>query len=114
VLGVTSDTQKQLRGFRAAHHLPFTLLSDPMLLSKDALGVPVCSKRAYLSTTAVHPTLVTLPKKAFTQPAMYLWRGTELVYEWKQVEKLRNLFGANGRPSPAQILELTRKHTQAG
>ena len=33
----------------------------------------------------------------------------ELIYEWRQIETLRNLFGANGRPSPAQILDLTKR-----
>jgi len=32
-----------------------------------------------------------------------------LVYEWRQTETLRNLFGANGRPDEAQMLEITRE-----
>jgi hypothetical protein len=109
VLGLTSDSQSQLREFRTAHGFPFTMLSDPMLLSGEALDVPISTKKGYLSALALHPVLLQLPKKAYLQPAFFVWRGSELAYQWRQVEKLRNLFGANGRPSPEQILEVVRK-----
>jgi hypothetical protein len=106
---VTSDSQEQIRTFRKKYGVPFTMLSDQMLLSADALDVPISSKKGYYATLAIHPVLRHLPKKAFLQPAFFVWKGSDVVYEWRQVEKLRNLYGANGRPSPAQILDDTRK-----
>ncbi len=108
VLGVTSDSQAQVAAFHQSLGLPFTLLSDPQLQSADVLGVPVSSAKSYLSTLAVHPVIRELPKRGFLQPAFLVWNGEKLVYEWYQVEKLRNLFGANGRPSPKQILEIVQ------
>jgi len=107
VIGLTSDSVAQLHDFREKYSLPFDMLSDPMLLAGEALDVPISSKTGYLGALSVHPVLRHLPKKAFLQPAFFVWSGTELSYEWRQVEKLRNLFGANGRPSPEQILEIT-------
>ena len=107
-MGVTSDSQEQLHTFQRTHAQPFTMLSDPTLISAEHLNLPVSTQKTYWSTLAIHPVLRHLPNKAFLQPAVLLWSGTELVYQWHQVEKLRNLFGANGRPSPEQILDLTR------
>ncbi|MEE2750146.1 MAG: redoxin domain-containing protein [Myxococcota bacterium] len=106
VLGVTSDSQAQVGAFHQALGLPFTLVSDPLLQSAQVLGVPVSSAKSYFSTLAVHPVIRELPKKGFLQPAVLVWKEEALVYEWYQVETLRNLFGANGRPSPQQILEI--------
>ena len=109
VIGLASDSEEQLRDFRRKHDLPFTMLSDPMLLTAENLGVPVPSKKGYLGSLSLHPVLRHLPKQAFLNPAFFVWKGSEIVYEWRQVEKLRNLFGANGRPSPQQILEVTQE-----
>ena len=108
MLGVSSDSQAQVEAFHTNLALPFTLLSDPQLLSAEVLDVPVSSSKSYLSTLAVHPVIRHLPKKGFLQPAFLIWKGNDLVYQWFQVEKLRNLFGANGRPSPQQILEVVQ------
>ncbi len=109
VVGLAADSPAQLAAFRHAHDLPFVMLSDPMLHSGPALGVPISSRTGYTGALAVHPVIRHLPKKAFLQPATFVFRGQDLLYEWRQVEKLRNLFGANGRPSPAQILTLTQQ-----
>ena len=109
VVGLASDSTDQLSAFRAKHVLPFLMLSDPLLHSAEALDVPISSRTGYTSALAVHPVIRHLPKKAFVQPAFFIFEGQELIYEWRQVEKLRNLFGANGRPSPTQILELTQQ-----
>ena len=109
VLGVASDSQAQLSELRTGYELPFTLLSDPMLLARDVLDTPISTKKSYLGTLAIHPVIRHLPQRAFHQPALFIWRGPELIYQWRQIETLRNLFGANGRPSPAQILELTQQ-----
>ena len=94
--------------------LSFTQLSDPMLRSAEVLDVPISSTSGYLATLTVHPSLIKLPKRAFTQPAIFIWRGTELVYQWRQSETLTNLLGARGRPSSAQILTLTREAMAGG
>jgi len=107
VIGLASDTEAQLHEFRADHDLPFEMLSDPMLITGEALDVPISSKKGYLGALSLHPVIRHLPKKAFLQPAFFVWSGRELRYEWRQTEKLRNLFGATGRPSPEQILALT-------
>ena len=109
VVGLASDSTAQLSAFRQKYALPFLMLSDPLLHSAEALDVPISSKTGYTGALAIHPVIRHLPKKAFVQPALFIFRGQELRYEWRQVEKLRNLFGANGRPSPAQILELTHQ-----
>ena len=108
IIGLASDTPEQLATFRDTYALPFDMLSDPMLHSGDVLDIPISSKKGYLGALAVHPILRHLPKTAFLQPAFLIWTEGALKYEWRQVEKLRNLFGANGRPSPAQILEVTQ------
>ena len=107
VVGLASDSVAQLSDFRERHAPAFDMLSDPMLHAGEALDVPISSTTGYLGALALHPVLRHLPMKAFLQPAFLVWKGTELHYEWRQVEKLRNLFGANGRPSPQQILEIT-------
>jgi hypothetical protein len=109
VLGIASDTEEQLHKLRAKHDFPFTMLSDPMLLSADVLDVPVSTKTSFLSVLGLHPVVRHLPKKAFLQPAFFVWKGTELVYEWRQTETLRNLIGACGRPDEEQVLEITRQ-----
>ena len=109
VFGIATDTQKQLSDFRIALDLPFTMLADPLLSSAKALDIPVSSKTSYATSLALHPMLRHLPKQAFLQPVFLLWRGKEQLYAWRQTEKLRNLFGANGRPSPQDILDITER-----
>jgi hypothetical protein len=109
VIGLSSDNQEQLQKLRDAQEFPFTFLSDPMLLAAPSLKIPISSKKSYLGALAVHPIILELPKKAFHQPSLLIWQGSELGYEWRQTERLRNLFGAKGRPSPAEILDLTQR-----
>ena len=101
--------QAQLQKLRDTHALPFTLLSDPTLESAEPLGMPVSTRAAYLSALALDPVVRKLPQKAYLQPALFVWRSAALVYAWRQTETLRNLLGAKGRPSPKQILDLTRQ-----
>jgi len=108
-LGIATDTQEQLSDFRIALDLPFTMLSDPLLSSAKELQIPVSSKRSYATSLPLHPVLRHLPKHAFLQPAFFLWRGSKQLYAWRQTEKLRNLFGANGRPSPQDIFDITER-----
>ena len=105
---------ESVAGLLAEHEDLQQQLSDPALRSVDSLGVPISSTAGYLATLAVHPSLMGLPKRAFTQPALFIWRGTELVYQWRQSETLTNLFGARGRPSPTQILTLAREAMGGG
>jgi hypothetical protein len=109
VFGIATDTQEQLSDFRIALDLPFTMLSDPLLSSAKVFDIPVSSKTSYATSLPLHPVLRHLPKRAFLQPAFFLWRGQEQLYAWRQTEKLRNLFGANGRPSPQDIFDITKR-----
>jgi hypothetical protein len=64
----------------------------------DALDVPTSSK---------HPMARAYPKKAFLQPALFVYRpdGT-LVHAWRQTPGLLNVYGAAGRPSGADTLRI--------
>ncbi len=108
VLGLASDTQEQLSDLCKQHNLSFPMLSDPMLTSEAALGIPISTKVSFMTALPLHPILRHLPKKAFLQPALLIWKGEQLVYEWRQTEKLHNLLGASGRPSPQDILEISQ------
>lgn len=109
VYGVSVEDVETLRAFRERLRLPYTLLSDPLLTTASALDLPVSSPAAYATTAAIHPSVLRYPKKAFLQPAMLVWSKTDKpIYEWRQTEKLRNLFGATGRPSAQQMLDVLR------
>jgi len=96
---VATDASDTLERFRDKHQLPFTLLSDPELRCADALEVP---------TSARHPMALTYPKRAFLQPALFVWlRSGELAYAWRQTPRLKNLFGAAGRPSGEDVRRIT-------
>lgn len=109
IFGIATDTQEQLSDLRLALDLPFTMLSDPLLTSAKAFDIPVSSKTSYATSLALHPVIRHLPKRAFLQPSFFLWSGKEQRYAWRQTEKLRNLFGATGRPSPQDILDITKR-----
>ena len=111
VLGVSADTPARLQKFREKLELPFTLLSDPMLTTAAALGVPVATKANFVAVSVLHPTVRTYPKRSFLQPALFVWRrdGT-LTHRWCQTESsLTNLYGARGRPRADQVLQVVRK-----
>lgn len=111
VLGVSADTPARLQKFREKLELPFTLLSDPMLTTAAALGVPVATKANFVAVSVLHPTVRTYPKRSFLQPALFVWRrdGT-LAHRWCQTESsLTNLYGARGRPRADQVLQVVRK-----
>ena len=113
VLGIASDSPEQLAKLCRSHELPFTMLSDPMLASQRLLDIPVSSRVSYLTALPIHPVLRHLPKKGFLQPALLLWRADEQLHAWRQTEKLRNLYGASGRPSARDILDITRRSLDA-
>jgi peroxiredoxin len=101
LLGVAADSVKQLQVFSKLHEIPYTLLSDPQLTMAETLEVPTFNK---------HPMSPTYPKGAFLQPAFFVWsQDGKLVYQWRQTAKLKNLFGASGRPSPEQIISIARE-----
>jgi hypothetical protein len=106
--GVSAEAPPQLRAFRLAHELPFTMLSDPHLRVAEVLDSPTSTAKGYYSAMLLHPEIRHYPRKAFLQPALFIWRRATLVYEWRQTEKLRNLFGAAGRPDGAEVLRLAR------
>jgi len=110
IFGVSADTSMHLETFRKSFDLPFTMLSDPMLMTAAALDVPVATKANFVAVSVLHPTVRTYPKRSFMQPALFVWRrdGT-LAHRWCQTESsLTNLYGARGRPRADQVLQVVR------
>jgi peroxiredoxin len=107
---LAADTPARLAAFRDQHDLPYTMLSDPDLTSAEMLDIPVSSLANFAATLALHPVLLTYPKRAYLQPAVFVWlRDGTLAYEWRQTSKLSNLFGAKGRPTGGQIVDIVRE-----
>jgi hypothetical protein len=110
VVGVAADTPQDLSALRARLGLSFLMLSDPQLITGQELDCPVTTRKSYLASLALHPEIRAYPRRAFLNPAVFIWRGEQLVYEWRQSESVLNLLGARGRPSPQKVLELARDH----
>lgn len=111
VIGVCADKPAALAAFRDKLALPFTLLSDPMLVTAGKLDVPTATRANLWATAMLHPIVRTYPKKSFLQPSLFVWRrdGT-LAHEWRQTESsLTNFYGARGRPTAEQILDIVRR-----
>jgi len=109
VYGVAADTVEDLKKLVEELDLPFTMLSDPQLLSGTKLGVPMATPKTYYSAWPLHPEIRRYPEASFLQPALFVWKGKDLVYEWRQTETLLNLFGARGRPSGADVMDIVRR-----
>ena len=107
--GVAADTPADLKKLVDEHALPFTMLSDPELVSGARLDIPMATRKTYYSAWPLHPEIRHYPKRSFLQPALFVWKGRDLVYEWRQTETLRNLFGARGRPSGSDVLDIVRR-----
>jgi peroxiredoxin len=116
VLGVCADTPATLATFRERAALPFTLLSDPQLATAAALDSPTATKANLWATAALHRVVLGYPKKSFLQPALFVWRkdGT-LAHSWRQTESgLTNFYGARGRPTAEQVLDVVKGVIAAG
>lgn len=110
VYGVSADTVADARALADKLKLPFVLLSDPELLSAEILASPTSTTASFWATAPAHPRILRYPKKAFLQPALFVWTKKERpAYEWRQTEKLRNLLGATGRPGAADIVSVVRR-----
>ncbi len=102
VIGLSADRPKDLRAFRDAYKLPFTMVSDPRLWAADRLEV---------ETSRFHPKAREYPEGAFLQPGAFLWtRDGKLRWSWRAESRLGNLFGAIERPTAKQLLKRARKH----
>ena len=110
VIGLAVDTPERLATFRDRHDIPYVMLSDPKLSSAVPLGIPVSSKANFAATATIHPVLLTYTKKAYLQPALFIWlRDGTLACQWRQTSKLSNLLGARGRPTGDQIVEIVQR-----
>ena len=98
VFPVTADAQDKIAKTRSRLGLEMTVLSDPQLQLEQQYQVQVSRK---------HPESKKYPAGGFLQPALLIFdsNGT-LVYEWRQQSKVTNLFGAAGRPSADDILDI--------
>ena len=111
---MAADARDVLKKFHDRLRSPHVMLSDPMLLTGELLDSPVSSKPTFAATLPLHPeALPALPKKAFLQPAVFVWQNGKLAHEWRQTEKITNLLGARNRPTAAQLLSWVKK-TQLG
>ncbi len=110
IYGVAADTPEQTQALRDEHDIPFTMMSDPALVCREKLDAPISSPKCFYTALPLHPELRAYPEKAFLQPALFIWKGTRLVYEWRHTETLLNLFGARGRPTGVEILQIAREH----
>ena len=107
---MAADAQDVLKKLHDGVRSPHVMLSDPMLLTGEALDSPVSSKATFAVTLPLHPVaLPALPKKAFLQPAVFVWHKGKLVHEWRQSAKMTNLFGARNRPTATQLLDIVKK-----
>jgi peroxiredoxin len=107
---VSADPPERHRAFREKHELPFVLLSDPMLVTADKLDSPRATKTNLFATAALHREVLSYPKRSFLQPALFVWkRDGTLAHQWRQTESsLTNLYGARGRPTAQQVLDIVR------
>jgi len=107
--GVAADAPDELRKLVDEHALPFKMLSDPQLVSGAELQLPMATPKTYYSARMWHAEIRRYPKPSFLQPALLVWKRTVLVYEWRQTETLMNLFGARGRPTGSDVLDIVRR-----
>ena len=89
---------KNLR-FKKRLGIPFRLLSDEDHAIADRYEIPI-SRR--------HPKAWSY-KDGFIQPAVFAYRGDDEVFRFVQSPKLRNLWGASGRPRPDQVVAILRQ-----
>jgi hypothetical protein len=85
------------------------MLSDPQLVAGAELDVPMATRKTYYSAAVLHPEIRRYPKPSFLQPALFVWKGQDLVYQWRQTETLMNLFGARNRPRGSNVLDIVRR-----
>lgn len=72
-------------------------LSDPDLVFHEQYQVAISTG---------HPQAKTYPKKAFLQPAVFMWTPDgELAFEWRATPGLLNLYGALRRMSLDAIVK---------
>lgn len=107
--GIAADAPAELKKLVVENALPFKMLSDPQLVSSTRLKIPTATPKTYYSARAWHPEIRRYPRSSFLQPALLVWRGTDLAYEWRQTETLMNLLGARGRPSGDEVLAIFRR-----
>jgi peroxiredoxin len=78
--------------------IPFRLLSDEDHAAADLYGIPIARK---------HPKAWSY-KDGFIQPAVFVFHGEREIFRFVQKPGMMNLWGAAGRPQPAQILDIIR------
>ena len=96
VLLISADTPKRNRALKKAKKLKLSFLSDEDHTVADLYQIPVQRK---------HPMSATY-RDGFIQPAIFVFKGEETVFEFIQNPKSINLWGAAGRPSVKQVLAI--------
>ncbi len=93
---MSADSVEQNAAFKAKYNLPWPMLADPDLTTRESLGV---------KSQRVHPMALTYPKKAFLQPSVFFFDSAgEILFSWIQTPKLTNFYGAKDRMEPDDIV----------
>ena len=106
IYGVAADAPDVIKKMVDELDLPFTMLSDPQLICGDTLNAPLASRKSYITSLPIHPEIRAYRRRSYLQPAIYIWKSDRIRHQWRQTEKLTNLYGARNRPRGADILRL--------
>ncbi|MFP6627143.1 MAG: redoxin domain-containing protein [Deltaproteobacteria bacterium] len=109
IVGASADSPSRLARFRRSHDIPYRMIADPHLKLAEYFSIP---------TSSGHPRSKAYPEGAFLQPAYFIMRagdegGTDRLHSWVQKPGLLNIYGAMGRPSPAQMLKEAQRVLKA-
>jgi len=100
IYGVAADTPAANAALKQKLGLPFDLVSDQGLLFHKQWQAPI---------NASHGKAKHYQEQAFLQPAFYLFKNGELVFDWKQTPKLLNLGGAASRIPVEFVVDIIRE-----
>lgn len=92
---MSTDSIDDMTSFVDGNGFSLSAISDPNITMHEVFDAPISRK---------HPMARTYPSKAFLQPAVFILKNGELVFDWKQKAKLTNLGGASSRISIDEVI----------
>ncbi len=96
IYGVAADPSEKNTALKRKLELPFELVADQGLLFHHEWQAPI---------NQTHGKAKQYQEKAFLQPAFYIFKNGELVFDWKQTPKLLNLGGAASRIPVQSVMD---------
>lgn len=93
---ITADSVEKNSTLIKELKLPFEIISDPRVQLHKTYNSPISTE---------HSKAKSYPSGAFLQPAFFLFKNGNLMYEWKQTSKITNLGGAIFRISTKEIVD---------